>query len=192
MKYISIGSACHTNLNLNAIRKREESLPFDSVLTHKVEFAYNVFTALLNDTLDIKDFMTVIKDDGQKLNRYNIGLVHFYEKKDFDKNVEAFTRRFKRLRDLILDTSEKHVFLFINPPDVKTKIIDINFQWLEKLHKLIPQHTLVYVDNILHESEHYTNVYPFIIANIRQYLIGNDTNKYAPALKELLVKHNLI
>ena len=122
MNYISLGSSCSVAYQLQNLKLKKESLPFDWVRANDISFVLqlikNNFSGFLDNLEYIKDdekfpyinndeLFDNIKEKHTKIykNQY-IGFYHdFKENTSFEEVKEKYDRRIKRFYDIIKNES---------------------------------------------------------------------------------------
>ena len=139
--YISLGSMCYTVMTV--VPFIQESLPFDSINSYdNLKAVYSVLYRLKEGIFDAKQF-TRLKA-GSDFNKEGFEFKHFNPPRNSDECRQSiFERRFKRLRDILLDDKIEKTFTYYN----RKNVVDSNeFELVKSIQKLFPKSKFIYFD----------------------------------------------
>ncbi len=136
MLIIPIGVQCTTATFKNEIEKTH-TFPFDWMLSHP-SFVFKMFELLLEENIDIDDlvrnhFLCCNKratnhhytehyytcNDGCSLYNTKYNVIFPHDKTD-DETVHKYTRRFERLKNAILNSTEKLCFMYVSQSSLES------------------------------------------------------------------------
>lgn len=206
MEFISLGCNCHPSGNLQKLKLRNKSLPFDWLLV-KQENVFEYINSLINT--DFKDFTKKLTyNHRKKVISKNYEYVEFFHydliknitiNRPTDKNknlIETMNRRGKRFMDII-KSDKKIVFICcINHDKLNKKIYDDMVLFEKNSNIKCNYKVLVYLLNTkdykLDVPEYFLNLKKFIfdkyVKNIKYSKIYGDPMDF----KKMLERNKLI
>jgi len=210
---IPIGIQCLNATLKKRINKDTKTLPFDWMFSHP-KFVYEILNLLLENKINTEGivnnhFFCCDKRASYKQSNYyytdSNGFALYNSKYDVifphDKNDEEtkmkYIRRLSRLKDLILNSNEKLVFIYSSQPSLKEGNFTIDkrviiknvYSYLTKIYNLINMYNnnnkMIVFDSILNEDKSELN------EKITLYEM-NPCNKWSKLLNQILQKNIII
>ena len=210
---IPIGIQCLNATLKKRINKDTKTLPFDWMFSHP-KFVYEILNLLLENKINTEEivnnhFFCCDKRASYKQSNYyytdSNGFALYNSKYDVifphDKNDEEtkmkYIRRLSRLKDLILNSNEKLVFIYSSQPSLKEGNFTIDkrviiknvYSYLTKIYNLINMYNnnnkMIVFDSILNEDKSELN------EKITLYEM-NPCNKWIELLNQILQKNIII
>lgn len=163
MIYIPIGCQCTGAGVLKDYNIRTNSFPFDWILSNP-ESIYKILILLLIDNMNIKELVSLhffkceqkatfdvaehyyFDNDGKALCNTKYNLIFPHDTND-SETINKYIRRFQRLKDTILHSTEELVFLYISQSSLNEGNFTINgraivlntYFYIEKINELLNQ-----------------------------------------------------
>jgi hypothetical protein len=207
---IPIGIQCLNAILKKIIKKDTETLPFDWMLSHP-KFVYEILKLLLENKMNTEQivnnhfFCCDKRANLKNLEAYythSNGFALYNSKYDVifphDKNDEEtkmkYIRRLARLKDLILNSNEKLVFIYSSQSSLKSGnftidgrvVIENVYSYLTKIYDLINMYNnnnkMIVFDSILNEDKSKLN------EKIKLYEM-NTCNNWNQFLDQILQKN---
>tara|TARA_B100001769_G_scaffold90749_1_gene69550 strand:+ start:4594 stop:5235 length:642 start_codon:yes stop_codon:yes gene_type:complete len=210
---IPIGIQCLNATLKKNINKDTKTLPFDWMLSHP-KFVYKILKLLLENKINIEEIVNNHFFYCDKRATYEVieayythsnGFALYNSKYDVifphDKNDEEtkmkYIRRLSRLKDLILNSNEKLVFIYSSQSSLKSGNFTIDerviiknvYSYLTKIYDLINMYNnnneMIVFDSILNEDKNKLN------EKITLYEM-NTCNDWSSLLTQILKKNIII
>jgi hypothetical protein len=210
---IPIGIQCINATLKKRINKDTKTLPFDWMLSHP-KFVYEILKLLLENKINLEEIVNnhfFCCDKRANLNKleayytHSNGFALYNSKYDVifphDKNDEEtkmkYIRRLTRLKDLILNSNEKLVFIYSSQSSLKLGNFTIDervviknvYSYLTKIYDLINMYNnnnkMIVFDSILNEDKNKLN------EKITLYEM-NTCNSCSELLNQILQKNIII
>lgn len=207
---IPIGTQCLNAELKKKINKATETLPFDWMLCNP-KFVYEILKLLLENKINIEEIVTEHffycdkRANFKKVEYYytdRTGFALYNSKYDVifphdqnnNENKMKYIRRLDRLKDLILNSNEKLVFLYSSPSSLKDgnfmidnrEVINDVYYYLTKIYELINMYNnnnkMIVFDSILNEDK----------GNLNEKIILyelNSCNHFVELLDQILQKN---
>jgi hypothetical protein len=188
MIYIPIGLQCTTAIFLKNNNKRDFALPFDYIFANP-KFCFEMFELLLDKNLDISEIVTTHFFICEKRAKVDINnLENYYTSKNMNDplynikydvifphdddsidSINKYIRRFKRLKELILNSQEELCFIYTSQSSLEKgnftiddkKVVNDVYFYLSKIYELINKYRnnfkMIIFDSIKEENKNLLN-----------------------------------